>query len=346
MPCGFPKWATGGGIRGASRGGCGPQERKAIRLKGLDPGRSYWVFSEDGSVALGERQGKDLLDEGITVELPEPFSSDLVFLCDSSAGRPAGLEAPGGFRLGKAEASSDAFAARARLAWETAAGARSYRLTVASDPQFQEILARKVLLRSEAVLERLPPGRTLHWKVEAVAWGGLRQGEGGPGTFITPVLESLQGVLFLSDIPWARSTAGALNQVRRDANYHGKPIAIAGKSYPKGLWTHSFDDGSPADIVVDIAGKDMGIFAADAGVEDSAGGGSIQFQVLLDGALKAESPVLQPGSMHRFQVEVARAREITLRVLNGGDGYASDHAAWGLARLIGKGAKDPLDRRE
>jgi hypothetical protein len=31
-----------------------------------------------------------------------------------------------------------------------------------------------------------------------------------------------------------------------------------------------------------------------------------------------------------------------LRVGNGGDGYSCDHAAWGLARFIDSGAKDPL----
>jgi hypothetical protein len=33
---------------------------------------------------------------------------------------------------------------------------------------------------------------------------------------------------------------------------------------------------------------------------------------------------------------------LTLRVLNGGDGYACDHAAWGFARLVATGAADPL----
>jgi len=36
------------------------------------------------------------------------------------------------------------------------------------------------------------------------------------------------------------------------------------------------------------------------------------------------------------------AKQITLRVLNGGDGCACDHAAWGLARFIKASATDPL----
>jgi hypothetical protein len=59
--------------------------------------------------------------------------------------------------------------------------------------------------------------------------------------------------------------------------------------------------------------------------------------VLTDGAVQAESPVMKSGSVHRFNVNVAGAREVTLRVLNGGDGYACDHAAWGLARFVKTG---------
>ena len=123
---------------------------------------------------------------------------------------------------------------------------------------------------------------------------------------------------------------------------NGKEIAIAGKTYPKGVWTHSFNDATSADVVIDVSGKGFGIFAADAGVEDAAGPGSVQFQVLADGAVKAESPVMRPGSVHRFNVDVTAAREITLRVLNGGDGYSCDHAAWGFARFIRAGSEDPL----
>ena len=81
-------------------------------------------------------------------------------------------------------------------------------------------------------------------------------------------------------------------------------------------------------------------FIADAGVEDSAGSGSVQFQVLVDGAVRAESPVKTHGSAHHFDVDVSGAKEITLRVLNGGDGYQCDHAAWAGARFLEAGAKD------
>lgn len=46
--------------------------------------------------------------------------------------------------------------------------------------------------------------------------------------------------------------------------------------------------------------------------------------------------------MHRLHVDVSGAKRVTLRVLNGGDGFTCDHAAWGFARFISVGAEDPL----
>ena len=133
------------------------------------------------------------------------------------------------------------------------------------------------------------------------------------------------------------ATAGAGNEVRRDTNYYGKMISIAGKPYAKGVWTHSFDDGTPADVVIAIPAGRFAAFAAEAGVEDAAGGGSVQFEVLVDGEVKAKSPIMRPGSVHAFHVEVRGASRITLRVSNGGDGHTCDHAAWGFARFIEAG---------
>ena len=131
--------------------------------------------------------------------------------------------------------------------------------------------------------------------------------------------------------------------MHRDTNYADKEIHIDGKAYPKGLWTHSFNDATPADVIIAIGDKAFSSFAASVGVED-LGGGSVQFQVLVDGAMKAESPVMRPGQAHAFNVDVAGAKEVNLRVLNGGDGFACDHAAWGFARFVKAGSSDPLER--
>jgi endo-alpha-N-acetylgalactosaminidase len=195
-------------------------------------------------------------------------------------------------------------------------------------------------------MENLPPERTLYWRVEAVSWGGVRPSSGTPGSFVTPRLDRPAGLVFLSELPWIKATAGAENPVRRDVNYYGQPLAINGGVQLKGLWTHAYPDATPADIVYDVSGKKFDLFKADVGLDDASGGGSVQFQVLVDGAKKAESPVLRPRCVHRFCVPIAGAGQITLRVLNGGDGHTCDHAAWGAARFLAPGVGDPLDKPE
>jgi hypothetical protein len=183
----------------------------------------------------------------------------------------------------------------------------------------------------------------LLWKVQAISSGGRRDHRGAIGRFKTPALKKLEGVTFVSDMPWVKSNAGAGNTVHRDTNLNARTINIARTVYEKGVWTHSNQDGSPADVVIDLSKQAFGRFIADAGVEDSSGGGTIQFQVLLDGQVKAESGVMRPGETHHFDIGVSDAKGLTLRVLNGGDGYACDHAAWGCARIIDRGADDPVD---
>jgi len=112
---------------------------------------------------------------------------------------------------------------------------------------------------------------------------------------------------------------------------------------PKGVWTHAFDDGTAADTVIKIEGFGFALFAADAGLEDAAGGGSVQFAVLVDGRVAERSPVLRQGQVHRFRLDVSGAKQITLRVTNGGDGNTCDHAAWAMARFIVEGKADPWD---
>jgi len=79
------------------------------------------------------------------------------------------------------------------------------------------------------------------------------------------------------------------------------------------------------------------------GLDDASGGGSVQFQVLVDGVVRADTPVLHPKESRRLTVPLSGAKVVTLRVLNGGDGYTSDHAVWGMARFIRTGAKDPFE---
>ena len=319
-----------------------PEEEKTIRLKGLQAETQYWVWSQDGSVDPAACAGETLMRNGLTLRLPHRFDSDLVYLQDAALGKPQGLEPPEAFALGAVETNADAFTTSATLHWTPSAHAENDRVVLSESPGFDPIALEKASVKPAITLTALPANKAFHWKVLAVSHGGKCWNTPENGAFTTPKCTELAGLTFVSDLPWLSATAGAGNSVHRDTNYGGKTIQIAGKAYPKGVWTHAFNDGTPADLVLDIAGKDFADFAADAGVEASTGNGTVQFQVLVDGAVKAESPVLRSGGMHRFQVEVRGAKQITLRVLNGGDGFACDHAAWGFARFRAEGAKDPL----
>ncbi len=320
-----------------------PEPKQTIRLKGLEADRHYWVWSEEASVAPGLWRGQQLMDAGIEVELPQAYSSDVLFLQDEARGEPVGLTVPGSFGVLDAALHSGVFGASAQLTWEPADGARSYRVIVAADPEFERVVASMLVTQPRAALHDLAPQQTLYWRVEGLAWGGRRPNAGGPATFATPPLNRPRGLVFASDLDWIATTAGADNPVRRDVNYYGKQLAINGRAYPKGLWTHAFSDATPADTVYDVAGRRYELFQADVGLDDASGGGSVQFQVLADGALKAESPVLSPRQRHTLRAVIADARQVTLRVLNGGDNYMCDHAVWGAARFVEAGVDDPLD---
>lgn len=315
-----------------------PEPQKTVPLAGLAANKLYWVWSEDGSVSAGKRLGSELMTDGLTVHLTNRFSCDLVYVRDASLGKPKALIPPGRFKLLPASVEADYFTNTVRLHWNENAFARDYRVVISDQPDFQRVSFEKCTAATNTEF-RLPSERTWYWKVESRSAGGLRMSNGNPGKVVTKPLKTLpKGIVFASDLPWARATAGAENAVRRDNNIHGQTVRIGRQLHPKAIWTHAFGDATPADVTLDIAGRNLSLFAADVGVEDSAGRGSVVAQLLVDGELKAQSPVLRLGMVHPMQVSVVGARLVTLRILNGGDGNASDHAAWGSARFMEAGA--------
>ena len=218
--------------------------------------------------------------------------------------------------------------------WKPAAGAHRYVVSVSDTEDFASLLVRKQVLLPALELTNLPPDRDLYWRVEACSWGGNRLQEGPANKFHTPALTRPKGLVFLSDVDWSASTAGADNRVRRDTNYYGKPLAIGQVEYPKGLWTHAFPDATPADITYSLAGQSFTRFVANVGLDDASNGGSVVFQVLVDGRVAAESPVMRPAQVQELNVDVSGVQTLTLRVLNAGDGYPCDHAVWGGPRLL------------
>ncbi|HZZ42960.1 MAG TPA: NPCBM/NEW2 domain-containing protein [Tepidisphaeraceae bacterium] len=319
-----------------------PIGEQSIHLKGLDPKQQYWIWAEDASLSPGIHTGQELMNRGLTITLPHPYSSDLIYVQDAALGKPNGLELPGEFHLLTANPTSTLFTASATLSWQPSPSARSYRIRISPSPDFHNPVLDTSVMNPTTTALKLPPNQQLYWKVDAISWAGSRQNSAGPAHFQTPELSPLPGITFLSDMPWVSSTAGAGNTVHRDTAYQDRPISISHHTYEKGIWTHAFPDSTPADLVVNLPNNSYARFAANCGVEDSAGNGTIQFQVLADDHLLAQSPVLHAGDMHPFNLDIHNAKQLTLRVLNGGDGNSCDHAAWGYARLIRAGAPDPI----
>ena len=319
-----------------------PIATQAVHFKGLAAQAKYWLWCEDGSFAPTQETGDHLLRTGLTLQLAQPYTSEIIFLQDAALGQPADLQSPEAFRLQPVKTASQLLSTAAELTWDASPQARSYRVTVGDTPDFKTALAHEMVTVPSLSLTGLPPARTLYWKVEALSRGGSRVNSGPGGTFTTPEILA-QGVTFASDMQWTRANAGADNPVRRDVNLHGRAIKINGRLMEKALWTHAFPDATPADIVFDISGKEFAVFKASVGLDDLGERGSVQFQVLVDGQQRAESPRMLPKKVHELVVDLRGAKEITLRVLNGGDGYGWDHAVWGLARFLKAETQDPLD---
>ena len=54
--------------------------RQVVYLQGLEPAKHYRVRGEDGSVADSVLSGAVLMNEGIVLQLPRKFSSDIIYV--------------------------------------------------------------------------------------------------------------------------------------------------------------------------------------------------------------------------------------------------------------------------
>ncbi len=143
------------------------------------------------------------------------------------------------------------------------------------------------------------------------------------------------GVTYVSDLPFTSERNG-WGPVERDMSNgerdpaDGGPLTLAGTVYDKGLGTHA-----AGEIVVELGGE-YRRFTAEVGVDDEVGAkGTVAFEVLGDGRTLLTTGVLD-GADPAFPVDmdVTGVRQLTLRVLDGGDGVDSDHADWADARLV------------
>jgi alpha-galactosidase len=72
--------AAGKGAVMAFRGRKPDEPRHLFRLKGLDPAARYELTFEDGTSKPATSSGRDLMEQGVAVELPETDSSEIVWI--------------------------------------------------------------------------------------------------------------------------------------------------------------------------------------------------------------------------------------------------------------------------
>jgi fibronectin type 3 domain-containing protein len=151
--------------------------------------------------------------------------------------------------------------------------------------------------------------------------------------------EGVETVKYLSDLSWTSSTNGS-GPVEKDranggaAAGDGARIKLSGLNYPKGLGTHA------ASEVKYKLSRFYELFSAVIGVDDAAAGpGSVIFEVWTDGVRAYRSPVMKKGDgVRSVSVPVGTVDELTLKVLDNGDGNANDLGDWADAKLLPHGS--------
>src|SRR5262245_7049536 len=117
---------------------------------------------------------------------------------------------------------------------------------------------------------------------------------------------------------------------RRDRCVTGGPLSLRGQAFRKGLGMHS-----RSELTYDLKGQ-FRRFEATVGIDDeTAGQGSVNFHVLLDGRDAWQSGLITGQSTpKRVHIDTTSAKRLTLVVDFGALGDVQDHADWADARLV------------
>jgi glucose/arabinose dehydrogenase len=143
------------------------------------------------------------------------------------------------------------------------------------------------------------------------------------------------GDVYVSDLTPTAATNG-LGPIERNmsngdaAAGDGGPITLNGVVSARGLGAHAV-----ANVTYAVPSGALA-FAAEVGIDDECGSaGSVTFQVFVDGVKRFDSRLMTGASPTRsVNVDVSGASQVVLRVTNGGDGKACDHADWADARFV------------
>ncbi len=122
-------------------------------------------------------------------------------------------------------------------------------------------------------------------------------------------------------------------------NGHEPPITLKSGVIAKGLGVHA-----SSSIEFPLGGK-CSSFSAVVGLDQAyldKAGHTVNFQVLIDGAVKRESGVMNKDSTPmKLEVDLTGAQTLKLVVTDGGDGNTFDHADWADAKVTCSGVSNP-----
>ncbi len=139
-----------------------------------------------------------------------------------------------------------------------------------------------------------------------------------------------------------REITSGFASTRANRSISGKPLAIGGKTYRRGVGTHA-----PGSGIFLNTGDGPLRFKAMVGVDDSPeNSGSVVFRVIGDGGKLHDTGVLRKGDGAReVDVDLTGIKIIELAVTDAGDGMNHDHANWCEARFIHSGEAPRLAPR-
>ena len=146
--------------------------------------------------------------------------------------------------------------------------------------------------------------------------------------FLTVAAQAVANA-YVSDLPFT-VVANGWGTAQADHNIVGGALTLGGVTYAKGLGVHA-----TSDVRVNLGGN-YSRFVASAGLDDeTAGNGSVDFQVWADGVKLYDSGLVTGGQAARsVSVDVTGRQQLQLVVTDGGDNYYWDHSDWAGAMLL------------
>lgn len=158
-------------------------------------------------------------------------------------------------------------------------------------------------------------------------YGRIARSWPAPKSALTPAkVATSASQIFLSDFAEAEVSVGwgrpTYNRGPLDRD-HSTFLTVGGRIFGKGIHAHA-----PSRIAYDLGGV-WTRFTVKAGVMDhSRFGGTVQFQIVGDGKVLANSSTLRCLQLHEFSLDVTGVRTLSLEASDGGDGAKNDWAAW------------------